>query len=272
MAAESALQIRPSTCGSSVERPKPRTAASYERELEKNRKTEQALRKALADDDHLLHEKDELIEQRELLSKESDHRLLNGMQMIASLLSLQSRASIDPEVASQLGIAANRVAMIERIHRRLHYLHGLETVDLRQYLGDLCRDLSMMLARDEQPWRDVAFDGIEAHVAAATAIPLGFIVNELVTNAAKYGKGQIKVKFESDAADRYALSVSNDGPELPERFDPAAVKGLGMQIIRALIGQVAGELRFARNVDGRGAQFTVLFPKHSGSQSRESSR
>ncbi len=93
-----------------------RTVASYQRELKRERirhsRTETELREALAQEEILLHQKDELIQQQEILSKETDHRLLNDLQMIVSLLSMQSRASTNAEVASQLAAAADRVATI----------------------------------------------------------------------------------------------------------------------------------------------------------------
>ena len=93
----------------------------------------------------------------------------------------------------------------------------------------------------------------------ATAIPLGFIANELITNAAKYGTGRITVSLEANPAKGYALSVANDGPALPEGFDPAASKGLGMSIIRSLVGRIGGELRVGRGDTDQGARFTILF-------------
>ena len=129
-----------------------RTRASYERELTSHRRVESGLRQALARDEALLHQKDDLIEQQAVLSQESDHRLLNGLQMIVSLLSLQSRASTNAEVASQLATASDRVATIGRIHRRLHSLDGVGSFALKQYLEDLCGDFSMMLAA-ERPER-----------------------------------------------------------------------------------------------------------------------
>ena len=132
-----------------LESPEHRTVASYERELTRHRSTEVRLRDALAREEALLRQKDELIQQKELMSRESDHRLLNGLQMIVSLLSLQSRAASNAEAASQLAAAANRVAMIERVHRRLHYLDGVQTVAFKQYLEGLCRDFSTMLSSEE---------------------------------------------------------------------------------------------------------------------------
>jgi two-component sensor histidine kinase len=99
----------------------------------------------------------------------------------------------------------------------------------------------------------------EIELPAATAIPLGFIANELITNAAKYGTGRITVSLESNSGKGYALSVSNDGPDLPEGFDPAARKGLGMRIIQSFVGQIGGQLRIGRDDKNQGTRFTVLF-------------
>ncbi len=235
-----------------------RTAASYERELTRHRRTEMGLRQALAREEVLLRQKDELIRQQAVLSQESDHRLLNGLQMIVSLLSMQSRASENAEVASQLAAAADRVAAIGRIHRRLHSLDGVQVFALKQYLEDLCRDLSMMLSA-ERPERSIVVDGTEFKQPAGTAIPLGFIANELITNAVKYGTGRITVRLEANPPKGYALSVANEGPGLPEGFDPAAGKGLGMKIIRSLVDRIGGELRSGRGNNDQGARFKVLF-------------
>ena len=135
----------PSTLFRSPER---RTVASYEQELRRHRRTESGLREALAREETLLCQKDELIQHQAVLSQESDHRLLNSVQMIVSLLSLQGRASENAEVASQLAAAADRIATIGRIHRRLHSLDGVQTFALKQYLEDLCRDFSMMLSSE----------------------------------------------------------------------------------------------------------------------------
>jgi two-component sensor histidine kinase len=238
--------------------PERRTVARYERELIRHKRTETGLRQALAREEALLCEKEALIRQQAVLSQESDHRLLNGLQMIVSLLSLQGRASTNAEVATQLAAAADRIATVGRIHRRLHSFDGVETFALKHYLEDLCRDFSVMLS-SECPQRVIAVEGIEITLPAITAIPLGFIANELITNAAKYGTGRIAVRLEEDPTKGYALSVANDGPGLPEGFDPIVGKGLGMRIIRSLVKQIGGELRIGRGDRNQGARFTVLF-------------
>jgi two-component sensor histidine kinase len=102
-------------------------------------------------------------------------------------------------------------------------------------------------------------EGIEINLSADTAIPLGFIANELLTNAAKYGTGRITLSLESDPQKGYLLSVSNEGPALPKEFDPAGCKGLGMRIIRSFVEQIGGELRIDRGDRNQSTRFTVLF-------------
>jgi two-component sensor histidine kinase len=223
------------------------------------RHMEVQLRTALAQSEALLHQKEELIQRQELLKKESDHRLMNDLQMTISLLSLQSRSATNAEAAAQLAVAANRVSMIARIHHRLHSYDGVQAIEFRKFLEGFARDFSAMLSSDERP-EQVLVEGIEINLPAATAIPLGFVVSELIANAAKYGNGRIAIRLQPDETYGYALSVSNDGPALPEGFDPAASKGLGMKIIQSFAGQIGGELRIGRGDDGQGARFTVLFP------------
>ncbi|MGE0736380.1 MAG: sensor histidine kinase [Alphaproteobacteria bacterium] len=238
--------------------PNRRTFASYERELTQHRILEIRLREALAREgaNHLA--KDELIERQEMLCRESDHRLLNGLQMVVSLLSLQSRDSTNVDSASQLAVAANRVGTIARVHRRLHSFDGLKTIAFKQYLIDFCREFSAMLNQDGTP-QTIRVEGDEVVLPTSIGMPLGFIVNELVTNASKYGSGGIAVSLVSDGGTGYALSVSNDGPPLPNEFDPAASSGLGMRLVRSFVQRIGGELKFGTADERQGAKFTVLF-------------
>ncbi|MEI9988416.1 MAG: sensor histidine kinase [Rhizomicrobium sp.] len=235
-----------------------RSVASYERELFQIRTTEARLREALARDEMLLGQKEAQLQQQALLSRESDHRLLNDLQIIVSLLSLQSRSAGSAETAGQLRVAADRVAMIVRVHQRLHSHDGAQTVAFKRYLEELCRDFSAMTSVGGTV--EVVFeDATEVELSAEIAIPLGFIVSELLTNAAKHGKGRIAVRFGADAEGGYVLSVANDGVPLAEGFDPAAGKGLGMKIVRSFVDRIGGELRFGRGEGSQGAHFSVAF-------------
>ena len=115
-----------------------------------------------------------------------------------------------------------------------------------------------MVSSHKRP-EQVLVEGIKLNLPAATVIPLGFIVSELIANAAKYGKGRIAISLQRNPECGYALSVSNDGPALPEGFDPDASKGLGMRIIRSFVDRIGGELRTGRGDNDQAARFTVLF-------------
>jgi two-component sensor histidine kinase len=236
-----------------------RTSASYERELERYRQAELRLKEIIALDESLLRQKDETLQNQVLLSSESNHRLLNDLQIIVSLLSLQSTATANAEAASQLAGAADRIAMIGRIHRRLHSFNGAATVGLKRFLEDLCSDFSALMSSGQRGEREIAVEAAEIDVPTSTCRPLGFITNELITNAAKYGEGLISVCLERTFEGSYALSVSNDGPALPTDFDPAARKGLGMRIVRSFVEQIGGKLLIGPADRNQGARFTVLF-------------
>lgn len=230
----------------------------YERELENHRITEATLAKSLVRESALVHQMEKLIQQKDILSKECEHRLLNGLQLITSLLTVQSRATNNDEAATQLTIAANRVAILGRVHQHLHALDGAESVEFKRYIEKLCDDVSGMASNAGLPGV-VTVEGLELKIPTTTAIPLAFIASELLTNSIKYAKGRVLVRLEATSETGCALSVSDDGHGLPEGFDPTATRGLGMKLISALVRQIGGELHFAQGDDGHGARFTVLF-------------
>ena len=211
-----------------------------------------------AREERLIEETRALSLRQEMLAQEFEHRLVNGLQLIASLLSLQSRSASTPEASDQLTVAARRVAALGRVHHRLHLLDHQDHVEFRDYLGQLCNDLANLLF-EEHAGPTIVVEAAKGEIPTAFAIPLGFIVNELVTNAAKYASGNIVVRFEKTATDRHTLSVIDAGPGLPAGFDPASSNGLGMRIVRALVKQIDGELCVLAGEHGRGARFAVVF-------------
>jgi len=177
---------------------------------------------------------------------------------IVNPLSLQSRSAPTPEAAHQLTIAARRVSAIGRVHHRLHFLDQQDRVEFKQYLQRLCEDLSGLLFQEGSGYA-IVVEGTNAEIPAKLAIPLGFIVNELITNSAKYAEGHITVRIDAlSAADR-TLSVIDDGPGLPAGFAPSDSKGLGMKIVQSLVQQIGGELHMVPGDNGRGTRVTVKF-------------
>lgn len=194
------------------------------------------------------------VEQVQLMAREIDHRVMNSLQFISSLLTLQSRAPSFTDVSDHLAKAASRVAAVARVHR--HFFHSGETqsVSCIDFLRRLCAGLSDIVGCR------VDVEGDEDQVPSTSIQSIGLIVNELVTNAAKHNAERITVVFR--AGDRaHELSVSDDGEGLPAAFDPNASHGLGMKVVTTLANQLSGTLVASPNPAGRGARFTILFAR-----------
>ncbi len=189
--------------------------------------------------------------------QEFEHRVLNGLQLVVSMLLLQSR-SATPEASAQLSIAAGRIAALGRVHQRLNSPAGRQHVEFGEHLARLCVEISGALF-GERVGRAVVVRCAKLDLPAALVMPLGLIVNELITNSAKYARGDITVRVASASPDRHALSVSDEAPGLPPGYDPAKSRGLGMRIVLSLVDEIGGALHAGAADNGRGACFTVTF-------------
>ncbi len=216
------------------------------------------LHAALAREQILLEEMQQHVQRQRVLAVEFEHRLINGLQLVVSLLSLQSRTATTPEAVSQLNIAARRVASLGRVHRRLHLLDHQDTVEFKEYLERLCEDLSGLLLQESSGCA-IVVEGPKIEIPTAMAIPLGFIVNELITNSAKYAEGHVTVRLDRVFPIDRSLSVIDDGPGLPDGFQPSDSKGLGMKIILSLIKQISGRFEILPGRNGRGTNFRISF-------------
>jgi two-component system, sensor histidine kinase PdtaS len=136
--------------------------------------TKAVLTAALVREKKLLREKCELMQRQHISAQEFEHRLANSLQLIVGLLSLQSSAATTVEAAEQLTIAAKRVTALGRVHQRLHLLDHQRNVQFKQYLQDLCDDLSDLLLQ-EKAGRAVVVSGTNVKLPTRLGIPLGFI-------------------------------------------------------------------------------------------------
>lgn len=212
-----------------------------------------AARRTVSELSQAVVEKDTALRQAEILAKEIDHRVKNSLQLVSSLLSVQSRALGDSDAAEQLTQAANRVHAIARVHEHIYVAHGIESTDCKAYFQRVCDDLSETLGSTD---RRITVDAIEAEFPTERIVPLGLILNELIMNAVKHGAGRITVKFQRSTSGDYSLSVADDGAGLPPGFDPTAMSGLGMKVICSLAQKTGAELAF-KNVESGGAKFIV---------------
>ena len=202
-----------------------------------------------------------LLADRSLLLDEVNHRVKNSLQQIASVVRLQSRSVSDGATREALEKTLDRIMAVGRVHEQLYKSGGqVGAFDAGHYAKALAHDLVDSLGRDDVQLTTE----VEAHVLdLRQAVPLALILNELVTNALKYGcpadrECRIHVGFGTDGQD-YRLSVSDDGVGLPKGFTPQSKKSLGMRAVEALARQLGGRLVVEQ--PEAGAAFAVIFPR-----------
>lgn len=192
------------------------------------------------------------VEQAKLMAKEIDHRVMNSLQFVSGLLAMQSRTPDVGPAASHLQMAANRVAAVAQVHRHF-YADEAEEASCMAFLRRLCEELATILDRS------IFVHGADGKVPTTWIQPIGLLVNELVTNAAKHGAGQIDFTYAHDSG-IHKIIVCDEGEGLPADFDPAAAdKSLGMRVVISLARQLGGVLSAADREDTRGSCFTVIF-------------
>jgi two-component system, sensor histidine kinase PdtaS len=184
------------------------------------------------------------LKEKEVLLKEIHHRVKNNLQVISSILSLQSKAEDDPNVISALKLGQNRVRSMALIHQNLYEENNLTGIEVKQYFDKLTR--SLFHSYNISPDRiRLETDIQDLHLDVETVIPLGLIVNELITNSLKYAfpgdlEGTIKVKLqESNGILR--LDVTDNGigwEQQPEKTG----KSFGYRLINAFKQQLKAQL------------------------------
>jgi two-component sensor histidine kinase len=194
---------------------------------------------------------EELVKENQTLMREGDHRLMNSLQLVQSLLALQSRSTSSEEVRAQLDLAGNRVIAIATVHKQLHLTGSMEEVDIADFLRRLCDSLKYT-APAQTAAIDVTADS--ARFRSDIASGMGLLVAELVTNSFKYAyaageSGNIAVDFKQ-GSDGWCLQVSDEGRGLPEGFDIDQSKGFGMQVVKAFVRRLDAKMTVS-SCDGR---------------------
>ena len=185
--------------------------------------------------------KDQLLRDKDLLMQEVHHRVQNSLQLVRTLLQLQARVST-PETRTKLDEAAQRILTIGAVHKRLHSGPSVVAANAGEYLTGLLDDMSALMGVADRPI-SLAVEPIE--LLADHLTPLGLIVSELVTNAAKYGRGRIGVDI-ARAPGGLTVAVSDEGPSFT---DALPVGGLGMRLVTALArGDAATAVQVDRTV------------------------
>ena len=200
----------------------------------------------------------EALDRQQLLLKEVNHRVNNSLHIVSTMLHLQAAGTENPTEEHALRDASRRIAAISRAHQRLYGGDKIDTLDLGSYLRDVCADL-----RDSMPGCEIEVEAPEGlEFPTDRAIPVALLVNELITNAAKYaypsGNCHAWVAVGRDANHTTRVSVRDEGVGLPADFDLKAGKRLGMRLIKAFTTQLAGELEIKRRTPG--SEFVLTVP------------
>lgn len=200
------------------------------------------------------------LEREGVLRNEMNHRVKNSLMIVASMLTLQAKDVEDATATTHLEEASHRVAAVASAHDRLFQGSDIERLDLGKYIDSVCKDL------DASVPRCVVHIDAESDIETSTdrAISVALIVNELITNAAKYAypgrsDGQIHISVKVAADDKLAVSVRDEGKGLPADFDLAKPKGLGMRIITSFAQQLGGTLDI--HAGDPGTEFVLTIPR-----------
>jgi two-component sensor histidine kinase len=184
-----------------------------------------------------------LAAERAILMREVNHRVGNSLQLIASLLTLQSNAAASADVKTALADATGRVHAVAQLHRRLYTSDDVQQVAVDQYLSALLEDLRRSADSDRASQVTLDADPVDTHTDGAVAI--GVIVNELVMNAIKYaypdGAGPIRVTLKTTGQDSAIVSVDDDGIGFDDADDPVST-GLGQRIVKAMASKISGNI------------------------------
>ncbi|MGE5430248.1 MAG: sensor histidine kinase [Syntrophomonadaceae bacterium] len=202
------------------------------------------------------------LREKEILLKEIHHRVKNNLQIISSLLNLQSGFIKDNMALEMFRNSQNRVKSMALIHEKLYKSGDLSSINFGEYVRSLASNLfkSYHVNQDSITLK-VDIPG-NVYLSVDTAIPCGLIINELVTNALKYAfqdksSGEIGIRFCSDELNN-SLVVYNDGTEFPkDQVDLINPKTLGLQLVNILASQLKGSFQLNSDVI---TEFIVIFP------------
>ena len=204
--------------------------------------------------------------------KEIHHRIKNNLQVISSLLDLQAekfkgRKDVeDSEIRDAFRESQDRVISMALIHEEMYEGGGFETVNFSQYIQKLVENVFQTYSLSSKNIRMNMDVEENLFFDMDIAVPLGIIVNELVSNSLKHAfpgrdKGEIRIKLhreesESDESALFTLTVSDNGVGIPENIDIEDLESLGLQLVVSLVDQLDGELELKRD---NGTEFTIRF-------------
>lgn len=202
------------------------------------------------------------LKEKEVLLKEVYHRVKNNLQITSSLLELQSAHVRDEYDRELFRESQNRLSTMAMIHEQLYKTDNLSSINMQNYITSLVTGLLQSYDAGDVT-SDIRVD--DTLFTLDTAIPLGLIINEIVTNSLKYAfkkqddkQNRLTIRLNKRSESMMQLTVADNGPGLPPKNIIESKKSLGMELIDALTSQLGGNLDISN--DG-GAVFSITFPR-----------
>jgi PAS domain S-box-containing protein len=199
------------------------------------------------------------LEEKDMLLREIHHRVKNNLMIISSLLSLQSRYIKDKQVLDVFKDSQNRARSMALIHDKLYQSSHLKRINIGEYIQTLASDLFRTYSTDSGRI-ELNFDLEEVMMDINTMIPLGLILNELLSNCLKHAfpdgqNGKIDISFHYDGHN-YSLTVADNGIGFPPELDYKNTESLGLRLVNILTEQIEGEMKINRD---KGTKITIEF-------------
>lgn len=199
------------------------------------------------------------LKEKEVLLREIHHRVKNNLQIISSMLNLQTNYITDKKSLAIFEESRNRVRSMALIHERLYQNESLSTLNIKEYVIELVNNLMRSYRVDSSITSEINISDI--FINTDTAIPLGLIINELVSNSLKYAfvdgrKGKIAISLISLTNEKFQMVLSDNGVGLPQNFDMKSTNTLGLQLVSSLVTQLDGEVLLTNNT---GTKFEINF-------------
>lgn len=203
------------------------------------------------------------LSEKEVLLKEVHHRVKNNLQIITSLLNLQSALLKDDKMVEVFKDSQNRIKSMALIHELMYQSGNFSHIDTRHYFNHLVSYLYRSYCADGERIR-IVYDIEEVSLGMDTMIPCGIIVAELVTNSLKYGfpdnrNGEVKISLHELASNKISLVVADNGIGVTDSQAFTSKKTLGLQLVETLTGQLDGELSHQNSKEG--LSFQIVFRK-----------
>ncbi len=190
----------------------------------------------------------ESLHEKETLLREIHHRVKNNMQLVSSLLTLQSGCTDNFELESIFRTLQSRIFSMSLVHEKLYHYKQFSKINFREYIKELIAEIHKSFC-DEESGDDVAFDlNLDSeYLSIERAIPFGLILNELVMNSFKHAFSEnrgsvVSINFLKNGDGGFTLSVRDNGSGLPDGFDITTSDSMGMVLLRELTNQIHGSL------------------------------